>query len=76
MIKDFRHAVQKSGLPLHPAANVANKVVEQVLRGRSGKLFMPESDYYLSFVKALPMWAFDLVTGDIRESRTGDRLED
>lgn len=75
MIKDFRNVLQKSGLTLHPAANVADKVVEQVLKGRSGKLFMPESDYYLSFVKALPIWAFDLLAGHIKEARTGSRLE-
>lgn len=74
MIRDFRSTVHRSGIALLPAQNVADKVVKQVLEGRSGKLFMPESDYYLSFIKSLPIWVFDLIAGHIREAKSGSRI--
>lgn len=75
MIQQFRTSLNRSGLKLYPAENVSTKVVEQVLQGRSGKLYMPErSAYHLSFIKALPTWFFDLIAGHIKESRTGSRI--
>lgn len=74
MIRDFRQTFERSGLPIFPAENVSSKVVEQVLKGRSGKLFMPESDYYVSFIKALPHWCFDLIAGHIKLAWTGSRI--
>lgn len=50
-----------TGDPVYPAENVSDRVVEQVLRGRSGKLFIPEGQYYISFLKFLPTWCMDLV---------------
>lgn len=45
---------------IYPPENVANKVVEQVLNARSDKLFIPEDQYYVSFIKFLPTWVVDL----------------
>lgn len=69
MINKFRTAVRKSGLALHPPENVSRKIVEQVLKGRSGKLYMPESQYYVSFLKMLPVWFSDMLLGHIKRSR-------
>ncbi|KPI42288.1 Epidermal retinol dehydrogenase 2 [Cyphellophora attinorum] len=46
---------------IYPPENVSRKVVEQVLQARSGKLFIPENEYYLSFWKFAPTWLVDLL---------------
>lgn len=69
MIKEFRTAVRRTGMPLYPAENVSRKVVEHVLQGRSGKLYVPESMYRLSFSKMLPVWFFDMFAGHVKRSR-------
>jgi all-trans-retinol dehydrogenase (NAD+) len=46
---------------IHPPENVSREVVEQVLQARSGKLFIPENEYYLSFWKFAPTWLVDLL---------------
>jgi hypothetical protein len=63
--------LRKTRMPLYPAENVSARVVQHVLQGRSGKLFMPESGYYLSFMKALPNWCFDLLAGHVKQGHRG-----
>jgi hypothetical protein len=46
---------------IHPPENVSRKVVQHVLQARSGKLFIPENEYYLSFWKFAPTWLVDLL---------------
>lgn len=60
MIKNITGGA-RSTVPLFPPQDVADKVVEQVLNGRSGKQFMPKGQYWVSFVKYLPTWTVDIL---------------
>lgn len=69
MLGGFRDALRKSGMAIFPPENVSRMVVEQVLKGRSGKLYVPESFYSVSFIKMLAPWFGDVFFGHVKRSR-------
>jgi all-trans-retinol dehydrogenase (NAD+) len=70
MIRHSVEALRKGGLPVYPPENVSEAVVEQVLKGRSGKLYIPEGRvYFLSFVRSWPEWFFHAFAGFILRSK-------
>lgn len=69
MVGDFKTALRKSGMSVFPAENVSRMVVDQVLKGCSGKLYVPDSFYIVSFIKMLPPWFGDAFFGHVKRSR-------
>ena len=60
LVGNAKTARNKSDV-IYPAENVSKKVVQQVLQAKSGKLFMPEGQYWVSFMKFAPIWLMDLI---------------
>ncbi|KAF2678627.1 NAD(P)-binding protein [Lentithecium fluviatile CBS 122367] len=71
---DFKK-LQRRGVRVDPPSNVADVVVEQVRRGRSGRLFVPRNQAFLAGNRNWPLWVQDLVTGIWRgRQRNGFRF--
>jgi all-trans-retinol dehydrogenase (NAD+) len=51
------------GIYPDPASNVSNLVVEQVLAGRSGQIFVPKNQERYRNIRGWPLWAQDLLYG-------------
>lgn len=49
------------GVRVDPASNVSDAVVEQVLAGRSGRIFVPKSESGNAGARNSPVWLQDLV---------------
>lgn len=68
--------LQARGIKVDPATNVSRVVVEQVLKGRSGRLHIPEAHKWLAGNRSWPLWIQDLVKGDWRGKRRAGFMED
>ncbi|KAI1609736.1 short chain dehydrogenase/reductase [Exophiala viscosa] len=59
IIKDYEDKLRKFGVQIDPASNVSNAIVEQVLAGRSGQIYMPRSEVGNTGVRNYPLWVQD-----------------
>lgn len=57
--------LEEAGIKLDPPSNVASAVVEQVLAGRSGQIFMPKDQIRGKDLRARPLWLQDLMLGNM-----------
>lgn len=68
--------LKKMGIKVDPPTNVSRVVVEQVLKGKSGRLYVPEGQKWLAGNRSWPLWVQDLVKGDWRgKRRAGFRFD-
>jgi all-trans-retinol dehydrogenase (NAD+) len=68
ILKGAEKALNKYGIYPDPPSNVSNLVVEQVLKGRSGRLCVPKSEEGKMGLRNYPMWVQDLMYGFVRKS--------
>jgi len=61
IVKPFEDRLSKFGIQCDPASNVSDAVVEQVLAGRSGKIFMPRTEEAKEGVRSYPIWLQDVL---------------
>jgi all-trans-retinol dehydrogenase (NAD+) len=73
ILKGAEKALNKHGIYPDPPSNVSNVVVEQVLKGRSGRVIVPKREEGKTGVRHWPMWAQDLMFGLVGK-RKGDRF--
>ncbi|RMD45060.1 hypothetical protein DV735_g223, partial [Chaetothyriales sp. CBS 134920] len=52
--------LESFGFKIDPPTNVTDKVIAHILAGRSGQLFIPESEARLAILRALPIWLQDV----------------
>lgn len=65
IIKGFEDKLRENGIVADPPSNVAKAVVEQVVAGRSGQIFMPRWVERQKGMRGFPIWAQDLMLGNI-----------
>jgi all-trans-retinol dehydrogenase (NAD+) len=58
--------LKKHGYKVGPASDVSDAVVEQVLKGKSGRLCVPKSAAVFEWIRTLPLWAQDVLKGQWR----------
>ncbi|KIW00129.1 hypothetical protein, variant [Verruconis gallopava] len=63
ILKGAEKALKKYGIVPDPASNVSDKVIEQVLKGRSGRITVPESEKGKMSLREYPMWVQDILYG-------------
>ncbi|KAF2636490.1 NAD(P)-binding protein [Massarina eburnea CBS 473.64] len=63
IIKGVESTLRKHGVTLGVATDVSDRVVDRVLKGRSGILYIPSSHERLAGLRFLPTWTTDLVYG-------------
>ena len=51
----------KHGIKCDPASNVSDAVLEQVLAGRSGRIFMPRTEESKISLRVYPVWVQDAI---------------
>jgi len=56
LIKDWESSLVASKTFILPPEEVADKVVKQVLSGRSGQVFVPGSMRNMSGIRGFPAW--------------------
>ncbi|EHY57407.1 hypothetical protein HRR83_002893 [Exophiala dermatitidis] len=61
IVKPYEEHLTNMGVRLDPATNVSDAVVEQVLAARSGQVFVPRSEKHRTGLRALPIWAQDVI---------------
>jgi NAD(P)-dependent dehydrogenase (short-subunit alcohol dehydrogenase family) len=61
IVKPFEDKLEKFGIKCDPASNVSDAVVEQVLAGRSGRIFVPKTEEANTGVRNFPVWLQDAV---------------
>ncbi|KAF2267776.1 NAD(P)-binding protein [Lojkania enalia] len=71
IIKGFEKTLEKRGFAIHPAVNVSNVVVDQVLRGKSGRIHVPLSEESFASLRSWPLWLQDIVLGYAWRPRKG-----
>ena len=59
IVKPFEDRLAKFGIKCDPASNVSDAVVEQVLAGRSGQIFMPRTEESKAGMRNYPLWVQD-----------------
>ncbi|ETI24891.1 hypothetical protein G647_04261 [Cladophialophora carrionii CBS 160.54] len=59
IVKPFEDKLEKFGIKCDPASNVSDAVVEQVLAGRSGRVFVPRTEERNAGVRNFPLWLQD-----------------
>ncbi|RMZ77631.1 hypothetical protein DV738_g4326, partial [Chaetothyriales sp. CBS 135597] len=67
--------LESFGFNIDPPTNVTDKVIAHILAGRSGKLFIPETEARIAIVRSLPIWLQDVLLG-IHRKVTGFRVDD
>lgn len=55
--------LNKYGIYCDPASNVSDMIVEQVVAGRSGRLFVPKDQVKIANVRSWPQWTQDMFYG-------------
>lgn len=50
---------------MDPASNVSRAVVEQVVKGRSGRLYLPKSMESKADIQAKPLWVKDIILKNV-----------
>ncbi|KIY03121.1 uncharacterized protein Z520_01588 [Fonsecaea multimorphosa CBS 102226] len=61
IVKPLEAKLEQLGIKCDPASNVSDAVVEQVLAGRSGQIFMPRTEESRTRVRDWPLWLQDAV---------------
>ncbi|OAP65389.1 hypothetical protein AYL99_01361 [Fonsecaea erecta] len=61
IVKPVAAKLQQLGIRCDPASNVSDAVVEQVLAGRSGRIFVPRTEESSTYVRNFPVWLQDAV---------------
>jgi all-trans-retinol dehydrogenase (NAD+) len=74
ILKGAQKALNKYGIYPDPPSNVSNLVVEQVLKGRSGRIVVPKSEEGKTGLRNWPVWTQDLMHGFVGK-RKRDRFE-
>lgn len=54
------------GIIPDPAVNVSKAILEQVLAGRSGKIFVPKDQERMSKVRNMSLWTYDIVVKNVQ----------
>ena len=65
-MKPYEERLAKAGILCDPASNVSDAIVEQVLAGRSGQIFMPRSEANNTRMRRMPLWVQDIMLYLIR----------
>lgn len=73
IIKGAEKALNKHGIFPDPPSNVSDAIVEQVLKGRSGRLVIPKSQAGRMGFRNYPRWIQDIMVGNVRRNK--DRFE-
>lgn len=55
--------LRKRGFRVDPASNVSDVVVKQVVKGKSGRLYVPEKLKWVDGIRTLPVWMLDVMSG-------------
>lgn len=63
MLKGIEKPIEDSGIKLESPSKVSEAVLEQVLRGRSGRVCVPASAQGIMSVMYWPRWVQDLLFG-------------
>ncbi|RMZ89455.1 hypothetical protein DV736_g3326, partial [Chaetothyriales sp. CBS 134916] len=63
IIQGKEDRLESYGFKLDPPTNVTDVVIEQVLAGRSGQLFIPKSEGRIAALRSLPIWLQDTLLG-------------
>ena len=63
IIKGAEKELNKYGIIPDPPSNVANGVIEQVVKGRSGRLAFPKSEESKMGLREWPIWVQDVLFG-------------
>jgi all-trans-retinol dehydrogenase (NAD+) len=71
ILKGAEKELNKFGIYPDPPSNVSNLVLEQVLKGRSGRLVVPRSEEGKVGLRNWPMWMQDLVFGFVGKRNQG-----
>ena len=61
MTARHRARMEKNGVKMAPASDVSDAVIEQVLAGRSGRIFMPRGEARHKMDRNWPFWLQDAV---------------
>jgi short-subunit dehydrogenase len=63
LIGSWESQLNKSGQPVLTATTVAGRVVEQVLNGESGSVYLPEKQWQGTLVRMMPDWLAMAIRG-------------
>jgi all-trans-retinol dehydrogenase (NAD+) len=74
ILKGAEKELNKHGIFPDPPSNVSNLVLEQVLKGRSGRLIVPKSEEGKIGLRNWPIWIQDLIFGFVSK-RKWDQFE-
>ena len=67
---------KEMGVKPDPPVNVSRVVVEQVLKGKSGRLFVPKGKVWIASNRSWPLWLQDILKGDWKGNRkSGFKLD-
>jgi all-trans-retinol dehydrogenase (NAD+) len=56
LLKDWESSLIASKTYVLPASAVSDKIVKQVLSGRSGQVYVPDSSANFSGIRGFPAW--------------------
>jgi all-trans-retinol dehydrogenase (NAD+) len=59
IVKPYEEKLASFGIKMDPASNVSDAVVEQVLAGRSGRIYMPRTEEAKAGIRNYPVWFHD-----------------
>jgi all-trans-retinol dehydrogenase (NAD+) len=68
--------LEKHGIVPDPPSRVSNVVLEQVLKGRSGRICVPKSQELHTGIRNWPRWAQDVAFGLVRKRKEGEFEKD
>lgn len=66
--------MKKQGIVPDPPSNVSDLVVEQVVKGRSGRLVVPKSEEGKMGLREWPMWVQDVLYGFVSQKKKKNGL--
>ncbi|KAH0845786.1 hypothetical protein AYO21_11211 [Fonsecaea monophora] len=72
IVKPVAAKLEQAGIRCDPASNVSDAVVEQVLAGRSGQIFMPRTEESNAGLRNWPVWLQDTMLQLQRSLRNVD----
>ncbi|EXJ95701.1 hypothetical protein A1O1_00824 [Capronia coronata CBS 617.96] len=68
LINTWESALDGSGQPVLTAQDVARRVVDQVLSGRSGSVYIPEKMWTGTLLRVLPEWVAIWIRGGVQNA--------
>ena len=71
IIRGAEDSLAKQGIVPRSPVEVAEKIVEQVVKGRSGRLVVPEEGERWCGVRTWPVWVQDVVGGVVGRRKLG-----